>query len=199
MSLWVQPSNGRPTTSVVRPCVFIRFVLCPVSAVWNHPSRKNLCQKPSWRQGAGGTVGLLWQTRTRRQPSALSVRRAVSDTNSASTLRSFRSEGCVACFGGVKSLTSGAARRAGLWFLFSSSFPLFFVTPPAGVNIDAAPPADTGGYEYGPGGGIGGARGLADRSLYSSNFSVCGISISFFPGCSGCYFVRGEVYVYCFR
>ena len=102
-----------------------RFVLCPVSAVWNHPSRKNLCQKPFWRQGAGGTVGLLWHTRTRCQPSAL-----------------FRSEGCGRHELGVNpplffvrravslalaaSSRLPAARRAGLWFLFSSSFPFLF-------------------------------------------------------------------------
>ena len=135
----------------------------------------------------------------------------MADTNSASTLRSFCSEGCVRhelgvnpplfSFGGLCRLLwrrQVAYQRRGapvFGFFFPLLSPFFFVTPPAGVNIDAAPPADTGGYEYGPGGGIGGARGLADRSLYSSNFSVCGISISFFPGCSGCY-LFGARYTY---
>ncbi len=57
-----------------------------------------------------------------------------------------------------------------------------------------------GGGEYGRGRGIGGIPRPADRSFYSSIFSVCGISIS---SLLGCYFVRllffgGEVYVYCF-
>lgn len=125
VSQWVQPSNGRPTTSVVRPCVFIVLscVLCQRSGT-TLPARTCVGNRVGVK-GAGSTVRLLWQIRTRRQPSAFSVRWAVSDTDSASTRRFFRSVGCVTCSGGVKSLPVGAARRF-LWFLFFHSFPFLF-------------------------------------------------------------------------
>ena len=52
----------------------------------------------------------------------------------------------------------------------------------AGVYLTRGAGGATGGGEYGRGRGIWGIPRPADRSLYSSIFSVCGISIS----CSGC-------------
>lgn len=69
------------------------------------------------------------------------------------------------------------------------AFSLCFLPPGAvaggraGVYLTRGAGGATGGGEYGRGRGIWGIPRPADRSLYSSIFSVCGISISSLLGC----------------